>query len=81
MDDQSFREELNRGARLLGQGKAQQAQAVFERLSKARPDDLAVAINLGGAYILNRQFARAIPVLEAVIQREPRDPMVWTILP
>ena len=80
MDDQSFREELNRGARLLGQGKAQQAQAVFERLSKARPDDLAVAINLGGAYILNQQFARAIPILEAVVKREPCDPMVWTNL-
>ena len=80
MDDQSFREELNRGARLLGQGKAQQAQAVFERLSQARPDDLAAAINLGGAYILNQQFARAIPILEAVVKREPCDPMVWTNL-
>ena len=80
MDNQSFREELTRGARLLGRGKARQAQAIFERLSKARPDDLAVAINLGGAYILNQQFARAIPVLEAVVKREPCDPMVWTNL-
>jgi predicted Zn-dependent protease len=80
MDEQSFREELNRGARLLGQGKAEQAQAVFECLSKVRPDDLAVAINLGGAYILSQQFAHAIPVLEAVVKREPHDAMVWTNL-
>lgn len=80
MDDKSFREELNRGARLLGQGKAQQAQAIFERLSKARPDDLSVAINLGGAYILSRQFSRAVPILEAVTGREPRNAMVWTNL-
>jgi predicted Zn-dependent protease len=80
MDDQSFREELDRGARLLGQGKAQQAQAIFERLSQARPDDLSVAINLGGAYVLSRQFSRAVPILEAVTGREPRNAMVWTNL-
>ena len=80
MDDKTFNQELNRAARLLGQGKAQQAQAILERLSKARPDDLSAAINLGGAYILNRQFSRAVPVLEAVIEREPCNAMVWTNL-
>jgi protein O-GlcNAc transferase len=80
MDDRTFNQELNRAARLLGQGKAQQAQAILERLSKARPDDLSVAINLGGAHILNRQFSRAVPILEAVIEREPCNAMVWTNL-
>jgi protein O-GlcNAc transferase len=80
MDDTTFNQELNRAARLLGQGKAQRAQAILERLSKARPDDLSVAINLGGVHILNRQFSRAVPILEAVIEREPCNAMVWTNL-
>lgn len=80
MDDRTFKEELNRGARLLAQGKAQPARAVFERLWKQRPDDVSVAINLGGAYILNKQFKRAIPILEAVIEREPGNAMLWTNL-
>ena len=80
MDDKAFNQELNRGARLLGQGRAQQAQAILERLSQVRPDDLSVAINLGGAYILNKQFSRAVPILEAVVEREPCNAMVWTNL-
>jgi len=80
VDDRTFNEELNRGARLLSQGKAQQAQAILERLLKHRPDDVSAAINLGGAYILNKQFKRAVPILEAVVEREPRNAMVWTNL-
>ena len=80
MDDKTFNQELNRGARLLGQGKAQPAQAIFEKLCRARPDDVSAAINLGGAYVLSKQFTRAIPILEAVIEREPRNAMVWTNL-
>jgi tetratricopeptide (TPR) repeat protein len=80
MDEQSFRQELNRGARLLSQGRAAQAQPILERLWNLRPDDLSVAINLGGAYILTKQFKRAIPVLEAVREHEPGNAMVWTNL-
>lgn len=80
MDDRAFKEELNRGARLLAQGQAYLAQAVLERLYQLRPDHAAVAINLGGAYILGGQFKRAIPILEAVTAREPDNAMVWTNL-
>jgi tetratricopeptide (TPR) repeat protein len=52
----------------------------LERLWKERPDDVLVAINLGGACILNKQFKRAIPILEAVIEREPLNAMLWTNL-
>ena len=77
MDDRAFKEESNRGAKLLAQGKPEQARAILERLWKLRPDDVSVAINLGGAYILTKQFKQAIPVLEAVIEREPGNAMVW----
>ncbi len=80
MDDRAFNEALNRGARLLAQGQAQQAQALFERLSKLRPDDASVALNLSGAYILAKQFTRAIPILNQLCAREPRNAMAWTNL-
>jgi tetratricopeptide (TPR) repeat protein len=65
---------------LLAQREARQARAVLERLWKERPDDVLVAINLGGAYILNKQFRQAIPILEGVIEREPDNAMLWTNL-
>ena len=65
---------------MLAQGKAQQAQAIFERLFKLRPDDMSVALNLSGAYILNKQFKRAVPILEEVRAREPHNAMAWTNL-
>ncbi len=80
MDNQTFQQELNRGAQLLSQGKAQQAQTILEGLWKSRPGDVAVAINLSGAYILSGQFKRAVPLLEEIVVREPEDAMVWTNL-
>ena len=80
MDDQTFHQELDRGARLLSQGKAEQAQAILERLWESHRGDVAVAINLGGAFILSGQFKRAVPLLEEVVAREPKDAMAWTNL-
>lgn len=80
MDDQAFHQELNRGARLLAQGKPDQARAILECLRQLRPDHSAVAINLGGAYILGGQFKRAVPILESLAEREPDNAMVWTNL-
>ena len=77
MDDRAFRRELNRGAQLLTQGRVQQAQAIFERLFELRPGDVSVALNLSGAYILNKQFKRAVPILEEVRAREPHNAMAW----
>ena len=65
---------------MLAQGEAQQAQAIFERLFRLRPDDVSVALNLSGAYILNKQFKRAVPILEEVRAREPHNAMAWTNL-
>lgn len=40
----------------------------------------AIAINLGGAYILQGKHDRAVPVLEAASRLEPDNPMVWANL-
>ena len=44
------------------------------------PQNAAIAINLGGAYILQGKHALAVPVLEAASRLEPDNPMVWTNL-
>jgi protein O-GlcNAc transferase len=80
MDDWTFNRELNRSARLLSEGKADQAQTILERLYELRPDHSAVAINLGGAYILGGRFKRAVPILEVAAEREPDNAMVWVNL-
>ena len=80
MDEKTFHQELNRGARLLAQGKPDQARTILERLHQSRPEHAAVALNLGGAYILGGQFKRAVPILESLAEREPGNAMVWTNL-
>jgi tetratricopeptide (TPR) repeat protein len=80
MDDQEFYRELDMGARLLAQGDARKAQVILEQLHQLRPQDSAVALNLGGAYVLCGQFKRAVPILEAVCAREPGNAMAWTNL-
>lgn len=44
------------------------------------PRNVPVAINLGGAYILQGKFGRAVPILEAATLLEPDNVMVWTNL-
>jgi tetratricopeptide (TPR) repeat protein len=41
------------------------------------PGDVPTAINLGGAYILNKQYKQAIPILERARDCEPENEMVW----
>jgi len=57
---------LNRGARLLQQGQVKEATALLER-----------AYELGGAYILAGRHQDAIPLLEAALEAEPENPMIW----
>lgn len=71
---------LLRGAELLQRGDAEQAARILEKayaLDMTHPD---VALNLGGAYILNQRFAQAVTILEPLSQMEPYNAMVWTNL-
>jgi len=74
------RELLNQGARLLSYHRPGEAAAALEQAYALQPDDVAVAINLGGAYVMQGRFSKAVPVLEAAAEREPDNPMVWTNL-
>jgi tetratricopeptide (TPR) repeat protein len=52
----------------------------LERAAVLLPDDPDVAINLGGAYILQGRYNKAVTVLERASQATPDNAMVWTNL-
>ena len=71
---------LNLGARLLEEGKAQEALPYLEQAYELDGESVPVLINLGGAYIVAGQHKKACPPLEAARDREPHNPMIWTNL-
>ncbi|HEY64356.1 MAG TPA: tetratricopeptide repeat protein [Caldilineae bacterium] len=74
------RELLNRGAHLLSSRRPGEAAAVLEEAYALDPENVDVAINLGGAYVMQGKFSKAVPLLEAASEREPNNSMVWTNL-
>ena len=68
---------LNQGAKLLQQGKAQEAIPHLERACQLDADNVAVLLNLGGAYVMAGRHREAIPVLESARDAEPDNAMIW----
>jgi tetratricopeptide (TPR) repeat protein len=65
MAEEQYYRQMREAATLLSSGDGKNAAVLLERLYELRPDDVDVATNLGAAYILSKQYKRAIPVLEA----------------
>ncbi len=76
----NFRDLLVQGTRLLRQGRANEAVSLLEQAYAMAPQDIDASLNYGGALIMSGQFRQAIPVLEALREREPHNAMVWTNL-
>lgn len=76
-DAAEFRQQLRRGTTLLHHGKASEAIPLLERAHALQPADVDAALNLGGAYILTKQWRRARAVLEPLSERAPDNAMVW----
>jgi predicted Zn-dependent protease len=68
------------GARLLAARRPGEAIVKLAEAWDLDRQNVAVAINLGGAYILQGKHDRAIPVLEAATLLEPDNAMVWSNL-
>ncbi len=77
---EEFLSVLNESARLLGQNRPGEAVDKLLPLSKAAPENADVAINLGGAYILQRKWNRAVKVLRRAVPSHPHNAMLWTNL-
>jgi tetratricopeptide (TPR) repeat protein len=77
---EEFRRTLHESARLLSQNRPGEALAKLAPLHKKAPTDPDVAINLGGAYILQRKWDRAVEVLNQAAEAHPSNAMLWTNL-
>ena len=81
-DDRAARVQrlVGEGARLLAAKRPGEAAEILSEAWQLDPQNVAAAINLGGAYILQGRHERAIPTLEAATRLEPDNPMIWVNL-
>lgn len=75
--DDRVRRLTNEGAKLLEQGKAQEAAPLFQEALEIEPQNVPALINLGGAYVMAGRHREAITPLEAAREEEPHNPMIW----
>lgn len=71
--DEAFREAI----RLLQQGRGKEAAALLEPLYKQIPNNVELALNLGGAYILQRRYNKAEVLLSKAAEQEPENANIW----
>lgn len=79
-NSQDFQQTLNESAHLLRQNRPGEAADLLEPLHQQTPHHPDVAINLGGAYILQRKWNQAVKVLGRAAAANPDNAMVWTNL-
>jgi len=68
---------LRRGTQHLKAGRLGKATALLERAHGLDEEHLDAALNLSGAYILNKKFKKAVPLLETLSQMYPNNAMIW----
>ncbi len=71
---------LNESAKLLSQNRPGEAAEKLETLFKQHPENENLAVNLSGAYILQRRWDKAISVLRKSIKHNPNNAMLWSNL-
>ena len=57
-----------------------EAIAVLEPLRADLPNDPDIAINLGGALILQRKWSKAVQILKKAVDFSPENVLLWTNL-
>lgn len=75
---QEFHDRLNESARLLSQNRPGEAVEKLEPLYAEAPHDPDVAINLSGAYILQRKWDKAVRLLGEAVKANPDNVMLWS---
>ncbi len=79
-NSQDFARAYMQGTQLLHQGKAEKAIRPLEKAHALDPAHVDAAINLSGAYVLRKQFKKAVILLEPFSQSDPDHIMIWTNL-
>lgn len=78
--NQEFANTLNESARLLSQNRPGEAAAKLEKLLEQSPENADVAVNLSGAYILQRKWDKAVRTLKTAVKVNPENAMLWANL-
>lgn len=71
---------INDSAKLLQQNLPEEAAALLEPYHQQTPTHPDLAINLGGAYILQQKWERAVRVLSKAADANPENVMLWVNL-
>lgn len=74
---EEFHRALSEGAWLLRQNRPQEAMERLLPLWEMAPSNADVAINLGGAYILQAKWNKAVRVLSRAAELHPDNVMIW----
>lgn len=77
---QALRRALNESARLLQANRPGEAVELLQPLHGRHRTHPDLAINLGGAYILQRKWDKAAKVLAPAAEANAHNPMLWTNL-
>jgi tetratricopeptide (TPR) repeat protein len=77
---EEFHRALSEGAWLLRQNRPEEAMERLLPLWEMAPTNVDVAINLGGAYILQGKWNKAVRVLSRAAELHPDNVMVWVNL-
>lgn len=72
-----FQQMLNNSAHFLRQNRPSEAVQLLEPLHEEQPTHPDVAINLGGAYILQRKWNKAVKILGKAAVANPENAMLW----
>jgi tetratricopeptide (TPR) repeat protein len=79
-DSLEYRQAMSEGARLLSQNRPGEALEKLLPLYESLPDDPDLAINIGGAYILQRKYDRAAGILRKAAEQFPENAALWSNL-
>ena len=74
---QEFEAAFQQGTTLLHKGLAMESVPYLKQAFALHPDDIDVAINLGGAYIMTKKFKKAVAILEPVSRQMSDHSKVW----
>ncbi|HRJ41914.1 MAG: tetratricopeptide repeat protein [Caldilineaceae bacterium] len=77
---EEYRSALNSSARLLRANRPGEAVEILTPLQQQFPNDPDIAINLGGALILQRKWDQAVRVLLPAARQHMGNAMLWTNL-
>jgi superkiller protein 3 len=71
---------FRRGTEMLHRGNTERAMQLLERAYQLDKMHVDTAVNLSGAYILNKKFKKAVEILEPISEQAPDNAMLWTNL-